>query len=296
MPVRDHAIVLTVSMSCAAAGGETVHLGALKDNTLYQNATGAVSNGKGDHFFAGLTDMGAIRRALIAFDVAAAVPRGATITNVELRLNMSMSVAAGEPQFLHRVLADWGEGSSDAPMGEGGGTAATPGDATWLHAFWPDQYWGFDRRGQPLPGGLYAPDASAEQTVISVGYSFWSSPGMIADAQEWLDRPSTNFGWLIRGLETDGGSTKRYDSKDIEIPDLVPRLTVQYEPAPPCPADLNDSGAVDGLDLALLLGAWTGARVAGPCDPQLEGDLNRDCAVNGYDLAVLLGEWGRCRK
>jgi hypothetical protein len=287
-------MVMSVAMLCGAAGAETVFLGALKDNTLYQNATGAVSNGKGDHFFAGVTDMGSIRRALIAFDIAAAVPHGATVTGVELRLNMSMSTAAGELQFLHRVLADWGEGSSDAPMGEGGGTAATPGDATWLHTFWPDQYWDLDRRGKPLPGGLYVPQSSAEQTVVSVGYYYWSSRGMVADVQQWLDDASTNFGWLIRGLETGGGSTKRYDSKDIEIPDLVPRLTIHYEPAPPCPADLNDSGAVDGYDLALLLGGWTGASAVDPCDPPPDADLDRDCAVNGYDLALLLGDWGRC--
>jgi hypothetical protein len=32
--------------------------------------------------------------------------------------------------LLHRVLADWGEGTSDAPEEEGQGAAAMPGDAT----------------------------------------------------------------------------------------------------------------------------------------------------------------------
>lgn len=48
-------------------------------------------------------------------------------------------------------------------------------------------------------------------------------------------------------------------------------------------ADLNGDGQVDGIDLALLLGAW------GPGSGA--ADLNRDGQVNGLDLALLLGAW-----
>jgi len=58
----------------------------------------------------------------------------------------------------------------------------------------------------------------------------------------------------------------------------------QGEVAPPCAAaDLNCDGAVNGADLAILLGAWG---TAGP------GDVNGDGTVNGADLAVVLGAWG----
>jgi len=50
-----------------------------------------------------------------------------------------------------------------------------------------------------------------------------------------------------------------------------------------CPPDIDDSGLVDGADLALLLGAW-GA--SGPAD------LDGSGTVNGADLAMLLGSWG----
>lgn len=53
--------------------------------------------------------------------------------------------------------------------------------------------------------------------------------------------------------------------------------------------DLNASGVINGLDLALLLGNW------GPCRGgtiYCPGDFNGDNAVNGLDLALLLGEWG----
>src|SRR5512138_1978 len=73
----------------ASAGAATVTLTTSKDNTLYESATGALSNGAGAHFFAGRTGTnsgGKIRRGVIAFDVAANVPPGSTITNVVLTL------------------------------------------------------------------------------------------------------------------------------------------------------------------------------------------------------------------
>lgn len=63
----------------------------------------------------------------------------------------------------------------------------------------------------------------------------------------------------------------------------------------PCPADLNGDLIVNGFDLALLLGEWTGAATYDPCRPALAADLSGDCRVNGFDLALLLGAWGACR-
>jgi hypothetical protein len=54
---------------------------------------------------------------------------------------------------------------------------------------------------------------------------------------------------------------------------------------PPCPADIDRSGAVDGADLATLLGQWG---VAG------SADLDGSGMVDGSDLAVLLNAWGAC--
>jgi len=48
--------------------------------------------------------------------------------------------------------------------------------------------------------------------------------------------------------------------------------------------DLDCSGAVDGFDLGLLLGAWNTDACA--------ADLNFDGTVNGGDLGILLGNWG----
>ena len=57
-----------------------------------------------------------------------------------------------------------------------------------------------------------------------------------------------------------------------------------------CAGDVNDSGAVDGVDLAALLGAW-GTDGQG----QFVTDLDGDGIVGGADLAYVLGGWGPCQ-
>jgi hypothetical protein len=60
-------------------------------------------------------------------------------------------------------------------------------------------------------------------------------------------------------------------------------------PQPPCAADINNSGAVNGVDLAIVLGAW-GTSGQGDGD----ADINSDGIVNGVDLAMVLAGWGPC--
>ncbi len=56
---------------------------------------------------------------------------------------------------------------------------------------------------------------------------------------------------------------------------------------PPCTADFDHSGTVDGDDLGTLLGFW-GTTSGSPAD------LNGDGLVDGDDLGTLLGQWGPC--
>ena len=101
----------------------TVTLSPIKDNTLYESGAGDISNGAGQHIFAGRTaSPGLIRRGLVAFDIASAVPAGATIDGASLTLHMSRtSFDTAQTVELRKLLADWGEGTSDAlAMREGG--------------------------------------------------------------------------------------------------------------------------------------------------------------------------------
>jgi hypothetical protein len=196
---------------------------AKKDNTLYQDTAGALSDGAGQHFFAGRTNAGFIRRALIAFDVAANIPQGATILTATLTLNMSRTSSLGERVDLHRVLADWGEGTSVGAGDEGSGAPSTSGDATWIHRFFNTQFWS-------SPGGDFSPAPSETLTVGLVGrYTWGSSPQVVSDVQHWLDSASSNFGWILIGNETGPQTSKRFDGKDDVVDSLRPRLVVTYQ-------------------------------------------------------------------
>ena len=60
-------------------------------------------------------------------------------------------------------------------------------------------------------------------------------------------------------------------------------------PSPPCPADVDDSGTVNGVDLAVVLTNW------GIPSPKYPGaDVNDDGVVDGTDLATVLAGWGAC--
>jgi plastocyanin len=201
----------------------TIVLGASKDNTLYQSTVGDISNGAGDSLFAGLVGPrggSAIRRGLLAFDIADNIPAGSTINSVTLTLNMLQSTAGAETVQLRDVLADWGEGTS---VGTGRGAPATTNDATWIYRFFnTTATW-------TNAGGDFATTASASTSVGGVGFYTWgSTPQMVADVQNWLNNPGNNFGWLVLGNETTTSSAKRFASKDNPDSTKQPALTIDY--------------------------------------------------------------------
>src|SRR5687767_4270859 len=198
------------ALICAfVARADVVVLSATKDNTLYQTYSGSTtnSNGAGEHFFAGRTGDGYLRRALIAFDLSS-IPPGSTITGATVTLFMSRSKTRGVDVSFHRATAAWGEGTSNSTQEEGKGALATPGDATWLHRFYPTSFWA-------SAGGDFRSTASAVVQVSSEGAYTWSSTGLVADVQLWLNNPGTNFGWLIRGDELQDRTATRFDTREI---------------------------------------------------------------------------------
>src|SRR5687767_2184622 len=100
-------IFLSASMVISAAAS-SVLIPAAKDNTLYEIYSGSTtnSNGSGEHFFAGRTDDGYLRRGLIAFNITNFIPLGSTVTGVTLTLNMSRTRDRSEDVTLHRMLAN----------------------------------------------------------------------------------------------------------------------------------------------------------------------------------------------
>jgi hypothetical protein len=196
-----------------------------KDNTLYEyvEVDGDRSNALGHHFFTGDIVENELRRGVLAFDIAGSIPPGSTIIAVTLSLNMSRTLSnTARTTDLHKLLADWGEGTSMAPEPEGQGAPATPGDATWRHRFFDTIFWA-------AQGGDFSVTVSASQSVGPVGQYTWSSTQMVADVQSWLDNPASNFGWIVLGDEATPGSAKRFDTRESASP---PVLTIEYISAP----------------------------------------------------------------
>jgi spore coat protein A len=235
-------VLLVVAVGATAPLlADSVTLQPIKDNTLYepvaQDAFADVSDGIGPTMFAGRVkdadaDPGpgtrtALRRAVLAFDIAANVPAGATINGVQLTLYCDkVSATTSYSVALRRLTSNWGEGTSDTGQSrQGRGEPATTGDATWRHTFYPGQFW-------TSPGGDYSGTISASRTVGNVGsYSWGSTSGLVADVQAWLNTPAQNYGWIILGDEAQNQSTKRFGTRENTTVTLRPQLVVTYTPA-----------------------------------------------------------------
>ena len=227
----DRAAKLTtfIALGCVMLGSfmgctrSKVSMTSVKDATLYEDVAGALSNGAGQHMFAGTKGAGHLVRVLLAFDVAGKVPAGSTVTGVKLRLNMSgASAYSAQTMGLHRVLADWGEGSTVAPGGGGGGGAASIGGATWLHTSFSDQFWSG-------PGGAFEATSSAAIDAEGIrAYEWGSTDQMVADVQMWLDNPSSNHGWLLMGNDS-ATSVKRFDTRENASEANRPTLTLTFD-------------------------------------------------------------------
>ena len=217
-------LLLSLLLEPRSASGAQVTISPSKDNTLFQLG-GTLSNGAGEYLFTGETSDGLFHRAVIRFDVAAVIPAGSVINSVTLQMhvsrvkNQTLRVTA-----LHRLVADWGEGTSNAGQNEGQGAPATTGDATWTHRFYPTTTWG-------TPGGDFSPVVSGSVLISGTGtYTWASAAGTVSDVQFWLDSPANNFGWLIQGDETVIETAKRLDSRENGTTANRPQLVVDYTP------------------------------------------------------------------
>lgn len=170
--------------------------------------------------------------------------------------------------------------------------------------------WGSVSGAGGATGGDIASDGRA---VIIRRYSNQTPQGTL-----WLRPPGTPLGDVFKSAGCDIALASEPQGEAIAFePASLTYLTVSEGVAPPiyrfeflpAPADLNRDGIVNGLDLALLLGAWGACPSSLPGPPVRSGgvsapltspasarsclaDLNADGMVSGFDLAMLLGAWG----
>ena len=233
---RSLAGLLVLLATSMAADAVQVELTPVADATLFEDNP-EFASGAGDFLFVGPIASGSPRRALLRFDLSA-IPAGAVIDSASLRFTVDRAAIGSDPgdqARLHRLLAPWGEGSSNAGTG-GAGTTAAIGDATWSHRFF-----GLPANGQAhtfwiTPGGDFF---STPSVVINVGgpanYTLPSTPQLVADVQQWVNAPAQTFGWILLGPEGGEFSQKarRLYSRTSPAVDGRPRLTVSYTLTPP---------------------------------------------------------------
>jgi hypothetical protein len=168
---------------------EVVTIVPNKDNTLYEDIQGSISNGAGSSLLVGRGESDtSIRRALVAFDLSGHVPPGSRINSANLTLHLSGTLSGPQSVQLHKVLSDWGEGISVGQPEGDLGADATSSDATWLHTFYQHSFW-------QKAGGDFVAEPTATTEVNDIGFHTWgNTQEMVEDVQNWVDNPASNAG------------------------------------------------------------------------------------------------------
>lgn len=231
---------ILLALACALpCGAETVTLPAAADSTIYENFSDS-GNGTGEWIFTSVTNTGAIRRALIRFDLSG-IPPGSQIESATLKMKVSRGQGASPNVGLHRIGESWTEGGTNSEGQEGAPDLASPGDVTW-------EFRSFNTLSWTTLGGSFtaAPSATLIVPNTNVVHTWNSTAAMVADVQAWVDTPAANFGWLLKPEVETGRRSRRWNSRSN--PDTPPQLTVVYA-EPPLFANGFESGDTSGWSL-----------------------------------------------
>ncbi|HYE63678.1 MAG TPA: DNRLRE domain-containing protein [Phycisphaerales bacterium] len=226
--MRALGLVALSMLAGAAAQAQTASLTPDKDNTLFEMlGLPDLSSGQGDLFAGGIAQQNELgnayrRRSLLHFNLSS-IPAGATITSATLRIQVTKTIA-GTYQFdLYRMLADWGEGASNAG-GQGTGTNAAAGDATWNYRFFGDA-----SSAWATPGGDFSPDIRGTAMIGGIGNYTFTGAGMVADVQAWVNGNQPNYGWMMTShFEFLTSIAKRISSGEASNVSARPTLIVNY--------------------------------------------------------------------
>jgi hypothetical protein len=275
--MRSSSLAFAIAATLAAplATADVTSLLPANDASLFEpDAPEDQLSGGGGSLFVGRTGSGRVRRAMLRFDVAAAIPAGSTITSARLSVSVTRTQAPEYLSTLHRIASSWGEGRTVGTRGGAGGAVAQPGDATWSHRFWPNDPW-------ITPGGDF--DARPLCTLPLAGnsrYSF-SSEALTAAVQDMLDHPEGNHGLLILGDEISGVTAKRIAARESSTAANRPTLLIEYRPA--CIGDWNLDGGIDGDDVIAFFLRWDNG----------DADVNGSGTTDFEDLVRFMTDWDR---
>ena len=210
-PARLLLVVSLLSAGVGRARAASMTLNPVQD-TFISEAIGT-PNGTGVDMVMGTQGASAgfaKNRGLIQFDLSS-LPSGAVVQSATLRLTVTKA-----PQFpvnsnfaLHRLAQPWDDLES-----------------TWMLRLDPGENWA-------APGGQEGTDFSATASgsvlVSGVGgYTFESTPELVADVNAWLTNSAENHGWMVKTEdESIGFTARRFASR--EGLSGAPVLEVQFE-------------------------------------------------------------------
>jgi hypothetical protein len=163
------------------------------------------------------TDIAAIHRALLSFDLAS-IPASAQLASATLALWQPTNLGFSATVNAHRLTRSWAEGT---------GKGDCTGDgATWTQAQ-PGGSW-------TSPGGDFAatPAASFASQPSQIG---WQTFDLTALAQQWVSGQVPNYGVLLKFANESllANHSLYYYSDDWTVaPTIRPRLTISYFTAP----------------------------------------------------------------
>ena len=194
------ALVLVSLLSALRAASATITTIVADADTTLHESFAANNFGTRTTLQAGATTSASARtRALVSFNVATAVPPGATILAARLTLTATdtpPSAQTTQSFEIRRIMRSWTEGAQNA-------AAAGVNDATWSHRYYPNVVW--------AAGGTdISATAHAEIAIGNAGsYRIESTAALVADVQSWLDAPESNYGWAVLGKNEGAALTAR---------------------------------------------------------------------------------------
>jgi hypothetical protein len=219
-------------------GGGMATMGmAASADTFINSGNPNNNNGASTSLSVGVDEGGGVMRALVRFDIPAAMA-GAAVSSVSLALTMRASSGF---VYLHvkAVNESWteGNGSGDALMMSTVGQACggTVSGATWNQP----SCTGGTATPWATPGGSVATTSSGQHDSntggvdipVSLSSSDQINAGLVADVQRWIDDPSSNHGWRISAALETGTWSQTFYSREADGT-KGPKLTVTYLPAP----------------------------------------------------------------
>ncbi len=231
--ITDKLLLLILIFIANGSFGAQASFEPVANNTLYEDNP-AYASGLSSNLFVGPIASGSPRRALLRFDLSS-LPANVQVTSATLAITIDRAARNSDAKdmiALHRILASWGQGTSDAGSG-GGGTQASAGDSTWNARFYnsppgiPSTLWN-------QPGGEFLASASASQAIgATLGtITLASNQALVTDVQAWIGNANLNHGWILLAAEGMEYKARRFYGLHALAPTDRPKLTVEYELAP----------------------------------------------------------------